>query len=32
MKEKFTLIIESLHVDDSGDQENVSVTFTTLLI
>lgn len=24
MKDKFILIIETLHVDDSGDQENVS--------
>lgn len=31
MKEKFTLIIESLHVNDAGDQENVSVYLTTLL-
>lgn len=31
MKEKFTLIIESLHVDDAGDQDNVSVNFTTFI-
>lgn len=32
MKEKFVLIIETLHVDDSGDQENVSTEENFILI
>lgn len=32
MKEKFTIIIETLHADDDGERENVSSREQTLLI
>lgn len=32
MKEKFTIIIETLHADDDGERENVSSRGQTLLI
>lgn len=31
MKEKFTLIIETLHADDMGDQANVSNRWPNLI-
>lgn len=31
MKEKFTLIIETLHADDFGDRENVSGWWSNLI-